>query len=260
MLRNELKEIEKLLADKAAGIDIHYSATGFHELVILIQEAWLNAVFSEQPKSSLERYLQFHLEGISKISDTLFRLGSEDAKRMQEELLSLIDHLREFYHHLISWDAVAPFAYHQSYLNRLNPFLTAIRFDLDLPQVDAPLKKVIGLLVEAISVVRERERFTFGNLFYMEKLLRTLVTQDWETEQLSDLLITVLCCFNFNHLSFLKYLQSNISGIAGGLDSQKEMVRYFQLKQAEFSSIPIEQGCAFDNSWPTIKVMITDWL
>lgn len=260
MLHNELKDIEEQLPDQTGKFPSSYSDVEFRERVMRVREAWLNAVFSEKPKGSLERYFLFHLEGISKISDTLFELSCPEAKSIKEEMLDLIVHLRDFYYQLISWETIAPAAYHQYHLDRLNPVLSIVRAQLSRPEVHPLLKKAIESWLTGISAVRGRQRFTFRNLFYMEKLVRALASLDCKAEFLSDSIVSVLYHSNFNHLSFLKYLQSSICEIATSCVGQKEEAMFFRLKEAEFSSIPLEQGCAFDDFWPTIKVMITDWL
>lgn len=260
MLRNELKDIEELLPDKSGEIRVEYSALEFHERIQRVQEAWLTAVFSELPKNSLERYLQFHLEGISKISDTLFGFNIADGEIFQEGLLALIDHLDEYYVQLLNWSTNAPKAYHRRLIRKLDSALNRIRSLLNSSQIDPLLISSVELWLDEISGSQQNVRFTFRSLAYMEKLVIALANMNWAGEALSGTLACLLYQSNFNNLLFLKYLQNEINRAANHSSAENGVIGYFQSKIAGFMSIPLECNAAYDSSWPSIKTMVTDWL
>lgn len=259
MLNNELKEIESLLLNLAGEFNINYSELHLKHQIQQVQEAWLNAVFSELPKTSLERYLQFHLEGIARISDTLFGLNLHDDKILHDGLLILIDHLYEYYNQLLNKDCNAPVAYHQRLIRKLDPALSGIRSMLKNARIPPLLTRSVEAWLDEISVIQPNVRFTFRSLAYMEKLVSILAKSTFE-EDVSATLAQVLYQANFNHLTFLKFLQDEITESAEQITPRNGLTSYLQAKLGELMSIPLECNVAYDPSWPSIKVMVTDWL
>jgi len=260
MLKNELLPLRELLFNEGCTTAVTYSTTELREHIQLIQEAWLNEIFSDLPKSSLKRYLQFHLEGIAKISDALHGFPAQEAGGAQRELLSLIDHLNDFYFELLNWDSNAPAAYHRRHIAGLAPLMDSVRVHLNWPAIPELLKNSIQSWFNEISDFSSHAKYTYRSLTYLDDVVRKLNGLDWESEGISEALVTLLYQANFNHLSFFAYLQMDIKLNLARISGQSNPANGYRTMDAYYSSIPLKRNCIYDDAWPSIKAMVSGWL
>jgi hypothetical protein len=260
MLKNELQAIEGLFMDCHGATRENWSGMEFPEVCQQVQEAWLNAVFSDMPQERLARYFNYHLEGISNISDTLFRLKTKAADELQHTLLSLIDHIEVYYRKYIDMDTNAPAAFHARLVNRLAAEIHGIREGLQVAGVDDRLINCILCWLDDMSVVGLNVHYTFRSLSYMVKLVHRIAGLNWHSADIEHQLVLSFHHADFNHLSFLTYLQNQILSVAAALPDPGEKLDYLQRQKAEMMSCPREINTIYDPSWPPVRVMMAEWL
>lgn len=260
MLKNELWQIRELLFEEGRAIPVGCNVAELRHYVALVQEAWLNEVFSDCPKTTLERYFQFHLEGITKISDTLQDSGLPGEEETQNQLLFLIGHLEDFYSGLLNWNSNAPLAYHKKQMARLAPLIDNIRQKLKRPEIPSLLAYSIESWFDAVSDHRGHVNYTFRTLAYLNEVVGQLALLDWEAHDIPDLLTTLLFRVNFNSLAFLDYLLEAIGREAEQAGDEGLITGTYRKIEAHYRSIPLKLDLAYDHSWPAIKTMVTDWL
>ncbi len=260
MLRNELQEIENLLfairlSDSNAIAEMDISV-----LCSRIRRGWEEAAFSGRPDYSLVRYFHYQLKGISKISDTLFRLpGEQDTGGAQGELLALIDHMEIYYAPYFDADARLPAAYHQKFACGLSANVKMISGRLQTSKLSNSLKTCLFNWLDELSAIGCHERYAFRSLTYFEKMINGLLGIDLRETGAEDQLISLLSRSNFNHLAFFAYRQDMMRGIFEGL-IPAEKLRYLRLQKAAVLSCPVANHLIYDAGWPSLKTMVDDWL
>jgi hypothetical protein len=193
-----------------------------------IAGAWAQATFSDTPDHSLKRYFNFHLQGISKISDTLFT--------DQSLLLRLIDCLLDHFGRYIELDCPAPMAYRR----RLAARLAATNLP-GLPFVTAYIREVTDIAYT----------FSFRALRYLETLVTALSSGHNPG--------TVLLELNFNHLGYLAQLQEDICLRLQPL-ANADKRHLLWTEKARIAAVPEYTGPGYHPDWPALKTMLLTWL
>lgn len=231
MLANELDQLRDLSRD-LAGEESQEAA--FRR----VTGAWQEALFSDRPDHSLRRYVNFHLQGISKISDTLF-----SDQPGPDLLLRLVDNLLEHFPGYVDPGCPAPAAYRRRLLARLDSSLAALSLR-DFPSLAA-----------YISEVRDgtaASPFSFRALNYLETLV-TALAEGMDTDE-------VLLELNFNHVAYLAQRQEKISRYLPGLPDVPAKLCWLLAERARVTAAPERLGLVYHPDWPSLKTMLVSWL
>ncbi|SFA41269.1 hypothetical protein SAMN04488511_102285 [Pedobacter suwonensis] len=260
MLKNELQDIEKILIESYSDSN----TTAQTDLKIRfgqIYQAWEEVLFSNMPESSLVRYFHYHIEIISNISSRLsLSPNPERYLGPQKELLALIDHLRKYCFKYFNEDAVAPVMYHQRLVSRLSENISAIQERLESGGIDPALTACLSRWFYLVSEHIGTKGFSFRSLHYFGYIINQLSEVDGLLTDAETSLVLLLVSSNFNHLSFLVYLQDSIRNSAEYLGDKAERLDYLIYQKALMMSSPEVKNWVYDPAWPSIKTMITEWL
>lgn len=208
MLKNELKNIEEILIEQIYSDSNTTAQTDLKIRFGQIYKAWEEVLFSHMPESSLVRYFHYHLDVISNISDQVSHFPNPGPYfSLQKEFLALIDHLQKYYCKYFNEDAIAPLWYHKRLVSQLAENICAIQERLQSggtdPALLASLSKWFGLMSDHIGKVW----YSFRSLHYFEYIINQLSEIVGLSTEADTPLVSLLVSLNFNHLSFLVYLQ-----------------------------------------------------
>ncbi|MBO9674170.1 MAG: hypothetical protein J7577_12040 [Sphingobacteriaceae bacterium] len=260
MLKNELRDIEKILIQQAYSEKKNTTRLNLEAKFGQVYKAWEEVIFSNIPESSLVRYFHYHLDIISTVSTTLSNFpNAEKYLPTQHEFLALIDHLQKYYSSYFNEDAIAPIPYHQRLVSRLTGNMGAIQKILHSDSINVALRACLSKWCELMSEKIGMVRFTFRSLYYFEYITIQLSELHDISTEIEAKLLNFLICSNFNNLSFLVYFQDKIRHSSEYLDKD-ERLDYLVEQKAIINSSPEVKNRAFDSSWPSIKTMIIDWL
>ena len=260
MLKNELKGVEEILIEKIYSDSNSIAQTDLRIRFGQIYQAWEEVLFSNMPESSLVRYFHYHIEIILNISSRLsLSPNPERYFNHQNELLTLIDHLRKYCSNYFNEDAVAPVMYHQRLVSKLSENISAIQERLESGGIDPALTACLSRWFHLVSEHIGTKGFSFRSLHYFEYIIDQLSEVDGLSTDAETSLVSLLVRSNFNNLSFFVYLQDTIRNSAEYLDKAARL-DYLIKQKALMMSYPEVKNCVYDPAWPSIKTMITDWL
>ncbi|MCZ4224827.1 hypothetical protein [Pedobacter rhodius] len=261
MLKNELQYIEEILfapetfcTDAISEIDIGWQCK-------LIRQAWEKAIFSDISEHSLVRYFHYHLDGLTKLLDglSLYDYG-DNLKNIEEALLALIDRIKSFYSTYFNPDAYAPAAYHQRLIGQLTGSIGLIKENLQTAMLSSELKTCLFNWLSEMTEVGDDIRYSFRSLGYLEELIRQIPSIDFCSGKAEEILVAILCRSNFNYLSFFVYRQNYIREVLVSFTSAQERLDYLQEQRANVLSCPEAKKLGYDTSWPSLKIMLGEWL
>jgi len=261
MLNDDLNDIEELLsAWNNSGNDIAAEST-FQSKSQQLFEAWKMTAFSEISDKSLKRYFYYQLEGILKISDTLCKMADiEISNKLQDHLLFLLDHLKQYFSNYFNHDAIAPIAYHQRLIKQSGEDIHLVNTNLKNAKMSSGLKILILKWVEEMSENNSVRRYSFRTIGYFKYVIEQMVLIDIYSGGAENNLIFFLSSVNFNHLSFFVFKQDTIRNSFRQFHTQEEKLDYLGRQKAETLSSPEVKNLVYDPSWPSIKTMLRDWL
>ncbi|QNN42963.1 hypothetical protein [Pedobacter roseus] len=261
MLKDELHDIEKLLSTWGnSGNDIVIEST-FQSKSQRLFAAWKMIAFSEISDKSLRRYFYYQLEGILKISDTLFNMADiELSKKTSGHIIFLLDHLKQYFPGYFNNDAMAPIAYHQRSVEKWSTDFQLLKSKLKKAQISSELKTSACKWIEELNEINYSRRYSFREISYSKYIIEQMLLIDTFSDKADNNLISFLTSANFNHLAFLVYRQNKIRKELEAFISCEDKINYLANQKAIVLSFPEMKNLAFNTSWPSIKSMLADWL
>jgi hypothetical protein len=263
MLKNELDMLAAVFDDqpKVFGLADNFNTSGLGELVNQrcnqAREHWSAAAFSDHSYDVLQRYFNFHF---SFLNNLIAEKGLSDDADGYRPLFRLMDYLLIHYKHFLDQKQhVSP----EYTAYRLRSSQKKYKLFLDQLEIVNSDQELRICLVESLSPIytcSPIERIELGAMFYREELITELASGRNSTELMTaENLISVLICFNFNHMRFLTYLRKKaMKGIAG--IQKNKFPTYFLNLITEIPKVDIKDNRCFDSNWPHISVMYKDWL
>lgn len=261
MLRNELKEIEEILVKQGFSDFNNETSISINYRCKQILRAWEEAVFSNSSEISLMRYFHYHLDHIINVCTKLYSLP--DSARFliqQNELLSLIDHLRKYYSNYFNESAFAPIIYHQQLVSQHSEIISLVVNNVRNGRLHPDLKACLLNWISDMSDSIGTRKYTFHSLYYFENIIGKIAEIDYTSEYAENLLLSIFTRSNFNSLSFFVYRQDTIRNSSGQFHTQEEKLNYLCRQKADILAIPEMKNIAFDPLWPSLKTMIGNWL
>jgi hypothetical protein len=268
MLRNELQVIEGWLLDYHSMTTENYSGTDVSEICQEVRAAWLNAVFSDMPDHSLRRYFNFHLEGITELSDTLFyfdddRSDHQERKlrsQINEQLISLIVHLKKYHGQFFKADANTPVLWRTRSLKALAVFTIPLIHKVQKSAISAELKDVVIKYLREMLTVDKAAFCSFHALSYAEIFAKALCSAFSGHAVEESTLQAKLYELNFNRLEFFVYYQQQVRSSLvkiHGLSDKIQMLRE-EKQRLIVSSKPQPVVC--QRGYDPINKIWQDWL
>jgi hypothetical protein len=203
-----------------------------------ITGVWQEAAFSDRPDHSLARYFNFHLQGISKLSDTLF-----PDQPGPDLPLRLADYLLENFSRYLDADCPAPAAYRRRLVARLNG---------QVAPLSLPGYPFLAAYIAEVSNGTAAYSFSFRALRYFE----TLVTALSSSTDIGGVLLEM----NFNHLGYLADCQKTIGNVLGELTDPAAKLAYLQQEKSRIIAVPIPLNLVYHPDWPSLGIMLVSWL
>ncbi|QNR82895.1 hypothetical protein H9N25_12945 [Pedobacter riviphilus] len=260
MLKDELHDIEKLFSTWGnSGNDIIVEST-FQSKSQRLFEGWKMMAFSEISDKSLRRYFYYQLEGILKISDTLFNMADIELSKKTTDPLFLLDHLKQYFPNYFNNDAMAPIAYHQRSIEQWSEDVRLLKSKLKKAQISAELKTSVCKWVEELNEINYSRRYSFREISYSKYIIEQMLLIDIFSDKADNNLISFLSSANFNHLAFLVYRQNKIRKELEAFICLDDKINYLHNQKATVASVPEVKHIAYNISWPSLKIMLGDWL
>lgn len=261
MLKNELKDIEEILIEQEYSDSTRIAQINLETHFGQICKAWEAVIFSNTPEDTLVRYFHYHLDIISTISNTLSNShDSETNVLLQNELLALIDHLRKYHFNYFNEDAIAPIAYHQRSIEQWSEDVRLLKSKLKKAQISAELKTSVCKWVEELNEINYSRRYSFREISYSKYIIEQMLLIDIFSDKADNNLISFLSSANFNHLAFLVYRQNKIRQELEAFICLDDKINYLHHQKATVASVPEVKHVVYNISWPSLKIMLGDWL
>ncbi|CAM6054708.1 unnamed protein product [Sphagnum tenellum] len=270
MLNNELQNIVELAKRLLSGACNYDELTAsISAATVVIPLAWEKAVFSAAPPESLLRYFDYHLEGIRKISDTLYLSSAslcatasagEAYSVFQMRLMELTVHLIDNFRSYFNTEMLAPYAYHETLVGKLHQPYRELTGAIEIGNLPVPLKTILKDYFGVMMTAGGRTYFTFAALFYFDQLLMEMAeaTKESGPKQITGAIVGLLTALNFNHLGFLTFKVQALSAELGKMPSPKKLdtlrTILFELKWKP------EGNVAYDPAWPSLHTMFAGWI
>lgn len=278
MLQDELRVIKNLVNDLTVTEPERRTFTVVDSSRIVqtirtscerVKEAWLNAFFSESPDHSLQRYFYFHLEGISNLSDTLFQSNQQNyymdadqmiAKEINDQLMSLIVHLKEIHERFFNMQQYAPIVWWRKELEE-NAFVTGLLIER-LSMAGLPVEQS-SAIISYLQGMKEADQggcYSFHALNYFGRLVKKLgelpEKEAYDENQLNQFLTD----FNFNHLQYVDYRCDHIRNQLSVLDTSQEKIRLLLDERNKLKLITLYENTLCHTQFPSIIAMLDKWL
>ncbi|MGM9475240.1 hypothetical protein ACS5PU_02375 [Pedobacter sp. GSP4] len=261
MLKSELDEIEELMYTWRNSSENIALENSFQSKSHKVFEAWRTTTFSEISEKSLRRYFYYQLEGILKISDTLYKMSGVDIPgKQQNQLLLLLDHLKRYFPNYFNQDATAPIAFYQRSVELWSADVQLLKSKIEEAEISSELKNSVCKWVEELNEINYAKRYTFREIAYSKYVVEQMLLINTFSNEAENNLISFLCSANFNHLAFLVYRQGKIREKLNSFMCLGDRINYLHKQKAIVKSIPQVKNIVYDPSWPSIKTMLAEWL
>ena len=247
MLKDELDDIEALLCAGENAITGIAEERVFQSKSEQLFKAWKMIAFSEISDQSLRRYFYYQLEGILKLSDTLFNIAGIDIpEKQQNPLLHLLDHLKRYFPNYFNQDATAPIAFHQRSVEQWSADVQSLKSKIKETEISAELKNSVCKWVEELNEINYSRRYTFREIAYSKYIMEQMLLIDIFSDKAEDNLISFLSSVNFNHLAFLVYMQNKIRQELKTFVSLEDKINYLANQKAIVSAYPEMENLAYN--------------
>ena len=236
-----------------------------------IKEGITRFVFSNVTDAVLERYVQYHQTGIIELADRLQPFLAEpggDNERDEiinffaSQLFLLLGYIERFFTKYFNNEEKLPQAYRGLILREMSGAIDALITSVNERIVSEPLKKPVLGYLSALTSGSLPPNFNFRNLIYLKAFAEELTAMfaatdvpNWDAELSSKLIY-----LNFNHLSFLSYLQNWIRGEAEQAESREKFRELLLRYLSDFKGLKCKPGYSYHPEWPEIKVMVESWI
>jgi hypothetical protein len=265
LLKNELKPLQELSALNAGShscVNDRMPAAGGRPASFLealsgeITGAWSNAVFSNTSEQVLARYFTYHARGLSVL---LEQAAAPGEKAGASGLLpGLAGHLYYYYRNYIDPALPVPELWLGLVLEPSRGNYRALAEFLERGVTSAAVKGCLLPYLEALFGQSPGKHISFGQLNYLEALLRRLMPLTVSRDSGDGVISTLIAC-NFNHLGFFAALQQEVLLAAKGLP-EADQLELFQRKASSLPPDGKQAAPAFDPLWPSLAVMLKAWL
>ncbi|RFZ85108.1 hypothetical protein DYU05_05765 [Mucilaginibacter terrenus] len=216
---------------------------------------WEAAGFSQASEEALVRYFNYHLKGISALSDTLSGLSCDSrCEDLRQLLNNLTGHLLYYFGEYLNKQIQAPAAYRNFVRERLSGEISRVTANLEGWDIPAALRQVL------LAYVRHVDRqgvLTYHDLCYFETFLKAFSGQSEIVPDPEERLHRLLAELNYNDLRYIGYVQKKI---ADRLDGMTTTERAGELKvlKLRYPTGALPPACY--PGWPSIQEMLTGWL
>jgi len=265
MLNDELTAINELVAACLSNVLAGYTDSfceQFNDHANRIKTNWQKAAFSEISDSGLKRYFSYHLEGISKISDTLSKMDTNAdslAQSCNSVILELIDHLIEFYPGYLSSKITVAVAYQLRCFAQQKAAVDLIVTSLQSAGIDLQLKECLVNYLKMIDGPVFDRRLDYSALNYFTQLVERLWGLCSKTSFTEQVLNDLLLELNFNHLGYYGYRQQCYY-VATGSMFYPQKVAFFRNELMHLTEQPEQCLYIYHPDWPPLKTMLIQFV
>ncbi|MDN5288973.1 MAG: hypothetical protein JWR38_5247 [Mucilaginibacter sp.] len=278
MLRDELNALKKLVNDLPLIEPESDTFTAIRTINTLqaikmacgwVKDGWLKAFFSEAPDHSLRRYFYYHLEGISKIADTLFHamqsndLISYDQElliEIDDQLLTLILHLKKHHKRFFNDEANSPILWRKKILHENEDISTWLINKLE--ESDLPVEQTATIICYLREMMNADSGgfYTFHSLNYYEGFISalTLAVEDVDLNEAE--LNRQLTALNFNNLAYVDYRYNQIESQLHSMAIPQEKVLLLLEERNRLKSISVYGNHLCHTRFPSITALLDKWL
>lgn len=234
-----------------------------------VKVGWLNAFFSEVPDHSLQRYFNFHLEGISNLSDTLFRImqhndhfssDQELLMKIDDQLLSLIIHLKKYHERFFNDEVNSPILWRKKILHENEHIVVMLMGKLQ--KADLPVEQTAPI-ISYLKEMMDAERggfYTFHSLTYYEGFIGALTAVMEDAGRNEDVLNRRLIELNFNSMAYADYRYNQMENQLRSLETQQEKVLLLLAERNKLQSVSLPANDSCHPRFPSITAMLDKWL
>lgn len=234
-----------------------------------VRSGWLAAFFSEAQDHSLQRYFNFHLEGISKLADTFFSFvqktyhfgpDQESWMAINDQLIDLIIHLKKYHERFFNDQVNSPILWRRNVLLANEPVTLSLINKLQEPGLP------VGQTGPAVSYLKDMMKaeeggfYTFHSLTYYENFIHTLTRVLEDADLNEGELNRQLTELNFNHIAYAGYRYSQIEAQLRLLKTRQEKVRLLLEERNKLKSVPFFANSRCHPRFPSITAMLDKWL
>ncbi|WP_183567738.1 hypothetical protein [Mucilaginibacter sp. SP1R1] len=234
-----------------------------------VRSAWLGAFFSEAGDHTLQRYFNFHLEGITALANTLYLFSqdritasadNDQLVMISEVLLSLIGHMQQYHGRYFDTQLSAPLSWRQACFQRMSGAVQLLIAKLHVSVTDHLLKDCVNTYIQDILDTGQGGYCSFHALRYFEYFVAELTKGLATTEHTDELLDRLLSGLNFNRLSYLVYRQNQVRQACGKIVQATNQMEFLREKQIELLFVTNQGKLKCHEQYPDLTTMLEGWL
>lgn len=260
----ELIELERLLS-------IEFRDTEHNALVLefeRIKRAFIHEVFAFQDERHLERYIQYHQQGVISLMDksastlnfphtdkTLFDVF----QKQLEELLSFIErHFTKYF----DQDAKAPEQYISRIQKEVRKSLNQLFDQLNKKNVEI---KLIELCLHALHRITDKSppaTITYRKLLYAKEIQKELlqIAASSETFSINDELRSLVYYLNYNATKAVVYHAHLIGKALKDVESIPEKIERLSFLRKEVNQAQCRPAVAYNPKAPSLKTLLNNYI
>jgi hypothetical protein len=225
-----------------------------------ISEAWRLSRLRITDESTLCRYLNFHLEELSGLSDLYACAADGGHPAVRALLLQLAGQLTGYLKDQVGTQIIAPRIWCEHSIAALAPLSKKLITGMTGANLDPELHDLISNFIRDAISSANRRIYTFRTLGYIRRFLEELSVCDFCGKNIEDEINERLFALEFNHLAYFYYRQHQLMGAIKKHTSLQERLTYFQGTRTSLLSKPAQLTITYDPRWPSLKTMMGEWL
>jgi hypothetical protein len=254
-VRYELQDLEKLLSSghlREVSIEQQFSAE-----IDRIKKSIIHEVFTFEDERHLERYIQYHQQGIIRMLDTNFPVpGVSQSTIASQDLEELLTFIERHFNKYFDQDAKAP----DAYLNavRKTTRINTKRIFKELSEQNAD-QRLIEVVLQALSKINDRTpkvHVTYRKVIYAKEVQKELIQLvELKTRQnpINNELIKLIYYLNYNSTKSLVYHAHLVNQIVTTSDTSVEKIEKLSLLLKQINQAQVKPGIAYNPHAASIK-------
>lgn len=264
-VRYELQELEHLVEEglgNGEGVDATALEEHLQQEVERIKQALVHEVFSFEDERHLQRYIQYHQQGIISLLDaTGFVVSRERVAKKLEHLLTFIErHFAKYF----DQDAKAPEGYVRGVRRAFRQYAKRLFRELSDRQAEPRLSE---LLLHAMWKLTDRRAsgVTYRKVMYAKEvhleLTRLLSRSRGDPAgDINEELRTLLYYLNYNSTRALTYHAHYIGGVLRDAETQEDKIDRLSLLLKKINQVQVRPGLAYHPRCQSLKSQVNNYV
>lgn len=272
-VRYELHEFERLASPQALRNE-HKKKTDLTKLFASelerIRQTFIHEVFSFEDERHLERYIQYHQQGLIRLLDKA-ALNTESGPRdtrdsfrvLHTALENLLSFIERHFTKYFDQDVKAPDGYIKVASNDLRKAAQHIEKAFSERNADARLIVLITHVLQEIFQRSDEKMITYRMVLYAKTVVKevmVLLERDRNTQDIDEELRELIYYLNYNSVKVLTYHAHFVTALIDAAGSRPEKIEKLSFTLKKINQAQVNPGMRYLPVAPALKDQLNSYI